>query len=80
MASAGHPVTGVTARSQASLDRAARLLPHAPVLSPDEVTARADVVLVAVPDGAIADVARSAPADPRAVRRPSVRCTWLTPY
>ncbi|WP_328330066.1 DUF2520 domain-containing protein [Kribbella sp. NBC_00382] len=61
LASAGHPVTGVTARSQASLDRAARLLPDVPVLAADEVTARADVVLVAVPDSAISEVARSLP-------------------
>ncbi|WBQ06110.1 Rossmann-like and DUF2520 domain-containing protein [Kribbella sp. CA-293567] len=61
LASAGHPVTGVTARSQASLDRAARLLPDVPVLSPAEVTGRADVVLVAVPDSAIREVAQSLP-------------------
>lgn len=61
LASAGHPVTGLTARSRASLDRAARLLPHVPVLSPEEVTTRADVVLVAVPDDAIAQVAADLP-------------------
>ncbi|MEU4391807.1 Rossmann-like and DUF2520 domain-containing protein [Kribbella sp. NPDC023855] len=61
LASAGHPVTGVTARSQASLDRAARLLPDVPILSPPEVTARADVVLVAVPDSAIREVAGRLP-------------------
>jgi predicted short-subunit dehydrogenase-like oxidoreductase (DUF2520 family) len=61
LASAGHPVTGVTARSRASLDRAARLLPDVPVLSPAEVTARADVVLVAVPDEAIRATAASLP-------------------
>jgi predicted short-subunit dehydrogenase-like oxidoreductase (DUF2520 family) len=61
LASAGHPVTGVTARSQASVDRAARLLPDVPILSPAEVTARADVVLIAVPDSAISEVAQSLP-------------------
>ncbi|WP_344219481.1 Rossmann-like and DUF2520 domain-containing protein [Kribbella sancticallisti] len=61
LASAGHPVTGVTARSRASLERAARLLPHVPVLSPAEVTARADVVLVAVPDDALRETAASLP-------------------
>ena len=61
LASVGHPVTGVTARSQASLDRAARLLPDVPILSPAEVTARADVVLVGVPDSAISEVAQSLP-------------------
>ena len=64
LASAGHPVTGLTARSWASLDRAARLLPHVPVLSADEVTTRADVVLVAVPDDAIAGVAGALPLTP----------------
>jgi predicted short-subunit dehydrogenase-like oxidoreductase (DUF2520 family) len=58
LASAGHPVTGVTARSRASLERAARLLPDVPVLSPDEVTRNADVVLVAVPDDAIMRTAK----------------------
>jgi predicted short-subunit dehydrogenase-like oxidoreductase (DUF2520 family) len=59
LASAGHPVTGVTARSRASLERAARLLPGVPVLSPGEVTAQADIVLLAVPDDAIRAVAAS---------------------
>src|SRR5689334_24459013 len=61
MAAAGYPLVGVSARSSASRERAARLLPHVPVLSPDEGTGRADVVLVAVPDGAIAAVARELP-------------------
>ena len=61
LASAGYPVTGVAARSQASLERAARLLPDVPVLSPSEVTTRADVVLVAVPDDALAEVAAGLP-------------------
>jgi predicted short-subunit dehydrogenase-like oxidoreductase (DUF2520 family) len=61
MAAAGYPLVGVSARSSASRDRAARLLPHVPVLSPDEVTGRADVVLVAVPDEAIAAVAQTLP-------------------
>jgi predicted short-subunit dehydrogenase-like oxidoreductase (DUF2520 family) len=58
-AAAGHPLVGVTARSDASLDRAARLLPAVPVLTADEVTRRADVVLVAVPDDLIHDVAHT---------------------
>jgi predicted short-subunit dehydrogenase-like oxidoreductase (DUF2520 family) len=61
LASAGHPVVGVTARSRASLERAARLLPDVPVLSPEEVTTRADVVLVAVPDDAIRATAAALP-------------------
>ncbi|HZX04718.1 Rossmann-like and DUF2520 domain-containing protein [Kribbella sp.] len=61
LAGAGHPLVGVTARSDASLERAARLLPAVPVLAADEVTARADVVLVAVPDDRIQDVAQTLP-------------------
>jgi predicted short-subunit dehydrogenase-like oxidoreductase (DUF2520 family) len=61
LAAAGHPLVGVTARSDASLERAARLLPAVPVLTPDEVTARADVVLVAVPDDLIHEVAQTLP-------------------
>ncbi|WP_344182244.1 Rossmann-like and DUF2520 domain-containing protein [Kribbella lupini] len=64
LASAGHPVTGVSARSRASLDRAAHLLPHAPVMPPDQVAGRADVVLLAVPDDAIAAVAATLPLTP----------------
>ena len=61
MAAAGHPLVGVTARSDASRERAARLLPHVPVLTADEVTTRADVVLVAVPDDLIRQVAEQLP-------------------
>ena len=61
LAAAGHPLVGVTARSGASRERAARLLPHVPVLPADEVTTRADVVLVAVPDDLIHDVAHTLP-------------------
>jgi predicted short-subunit dehydrogenase-like oxidoreductase (DUF2520 family) len=61
LVAAGHPLVGVTARSHASLERAARLLPAVPVLGPDEVTARVDVVLVAVPDDLIREVAQTLP-------------------
>lgn len=61
LAAAGHPLVGVTARSGASRERAARLLPHVPVLTADDVTTRADVVLVAVPDDLIHDVAHTLP-------------------
>ncbi|TCC37385.1 DUF2520 domain-containing protein [Kribbella sindirgiensis] len=61
LAAAGHPLVGVTARSDASLDRAARLLPAVPVLPADEVTRSADVVLVAVPDDLIHEVAQTLP-------------------
>ena len=61
LADAGHPLVGVTARTIASRERAARLLLHVPVLTSDEVTARADVVLVAVPDDLIREVAEGLP-------------------
>ncbi|MFI7066484.1 Rossmann-like and DUF2520 domain-containing protein [Kribbella sp. NPDC050124] len=61
LAAAGHPLVGVTARSGASRERAARLLPHVPVLTADEVATRADVVLVAVPDDRIEDVVERLP-------------------
>ena len=38
LAAAGHRLVGVTARSSASRERAARLLPRVPVLTADEVT------------------------------------------
>ena len=61
LAAAGHRLVGVTARSDASRDRVAQLLPAVPVLTADEVTQRADVVLVAVPDDLIQDVAQMLP-------------------
>lgn len=51
---AGHTVTGVSAVSADSLRRAEELLPGAPVLPPDQVAAAADLVLLAVPDDALA--------------------------
>jgi predicted short-subunit dehydrogenase-like oxidoreductase (DUF2520 family) len=50
LSGAGHLVVGVSAVSRDSLRRAASLLPEAPVLAPDEVVRRADLVLLAVPD------------------------------
>jgi predicted short-subunit dehydrogenase-like oxidoreductase (DUF2520 family) len=50
LARAGHVVTGVSAVSQASRNRADELLPGVPVADPTEVAARADLVLLAVPD------------------------------
>ncbi|MER7251651.1 Rossmann-like and DUF2520 domain-containing protein [Kribbella sp. NPDC000426] len=61
LAAAGHRLVGVTARSDASRDRVAQLLPAVPVLTADEVTQHADVVLVAVPDDLIHDVAQTLP-------------------
>src|ERR1700712_2393089 len=50
LAAAGHHVVAATGVSADSVDRAARLLPGVPLLPADEVAARADLVLVAVPD------------------------------
>lgn len=53
---AGHPVVGVSALSEASLERADTLLPGVPVLAVPEVVRRAELVLLAVPDDALADL------------------------
>jgi predicted short-subunit dehydrogenase-like oxidoreductase (DUF2520 family) len=47
---AGHSAVAVAAVSQASRRRAEALVPEAQVLPPDEVAARADLLLLAVPD------------------------------
>ncbi|MEW1954546.1 DUF2520 domain-containing protein [Terrabacter sp. NPDC080008] len=53
---AGHVVTGVSAVSEESLERAATLLPGVPVEPVPEVVAGAHLVLLAVPDDALADL------------------------
>ncbi|MEU3648492.1 DUF2520 domain-containing protein [Lentzea sp. NPDC034063] len=50
LARTGHVVTGVSAVSQASRNRADELLPGVPIADPTEVAQRADLVLLAVPD------------------------------
>lgn len=49
----GHRVTAVSAVSEASLARAAALLPGIPVLDVPQVLARSELVLLAVPDDAL---------------------------
>jgi predicted short-subunit dehydrogenase-like oxidoreductase (DUF2520 family) len=56
LSGAGHTVVGVSAVSRSSLRRAANLLPGAPVLPPDEVVQRSDLVLLAVPDDVLPDL------------------------
>src|SRR3954471_21074840 len=51
---AGHHAVAVAAVSQASRRRAEALVPQAAVLPPDEVAARADLLLLAVPDDVLA--------------------------
>ncbi|MBP2475200.1 putative short-subunit dehydrogenase-like oxidoreductase (DUF2520 family) [Crossiella equi] len=58
LARAGHHVVATAAVSNASLNRAERLLPGAEVLPPDEVARRADLVLLAVPDDELAGLVR----------------------
>nr|WP_236796351.1 DUF2520 domain-containing protein [Amycolatopsis sp. GM8] len=56
LARAGHTVVAASGISTASHERAERLLPGVPLLPPDEVVAAADLVLLAVPDDALADL------------------------
>lgn len=53
---AGHDVVAVSGVSEASRDRAADLLPGVPVRPVDHVVAAADLVLLTVPDDALADL------------------------
>lgn len=50
---AGHAIIGVSATSTASLERAESMLPGVPVLDPDEIAERAELLLMAVPDDSI---------------------------
>ncbi|CAN5259659.1 hypothetical protein BH24ACT10_BH24ACT10_18030 [soil metagenome] len=56
LARAGHQVVAASAVSRASLDRAAALLPGVPVLPVDEVARRSSLLLLTVPDDALAEV------------------------
>ncbi|MEV6873702.1 DUF2520 domain-containing protein [Amycolatopsis sp. NPDC051128] len=55
---AGHTVVAASGLSAASLARAERLLPDVPLLPPDETVRRADLVLLALPDDALAGMVR----------------------
>lgn len=56
LARAGHVVSAVSAVSEESLERAAALLPGVPVKPIPEVVAGAHLVVLAVPDDALADL------------------------
>lgn len=56
LARAGHRVTGVTAVSEASLSRAEMMLPTVPVRTVPEVVGGAHLVVLAVPDDALAEL------------------------
>ncbi|MDX5381163.1 MAG: DUF2520 domain-containing protein, partial [Actinomycetes bacterium] len=60
--SLGHAVVGVTAVSDDARERVELLLPGVEVVTPHEVIRRAEVVLVTVPDDAVADVVSGAAA------------------
>jgi predicted short-subunit dehydrogenase-like oxidoreductase (DUF2520 family) len=56
LARAGHHAVAVAAVSRASLRRAESLVPDAAVLPPDGVAARADLLLLAVPDDVLREL------------------------
>ncbi|MGD9526026.1 Rossmann-like and DUF2520 domain-containing protein [Pseudonocardia sp.] len=55
---AGHHVLATSGVSRASVRRAEELLPGVPLLPPDEVVARADLALLAVPDDVLGGLVR----------------------
>jgi predicted short-subunit dehydrogenase-like oxidoreductase (DUF2520 family) len=56
LAAAGHRVVAVSAVSEASRARAEALLPQAQILPPPDVAARANLLLLAVPDDVLAEL------------------------
>lgn len=58
LATAGHTVVAASGVSRDSVRRAAELLPDVPLLPPDEVASRADLVLLAIPDDVLAGTVR----------------------
>lgn len=56
LARAGHHPVAIAAVSRASRKRAESLVPEAPVLAPDAVAGRADLLLLSVPDDVLADL------------------------
>lgn len=54
LAEAGHPVVAASGSSEQSVSRIETLLPRADRLAPDEVVGRAQLVVLAVPDDALA--------------------------
>jgi predicted short-subunit dehydrogenase-like oxidoreductase (DUF2520 family) len=56
LAEAGHRVVAASGASPASAARMSRLLPEARPVDPDQVGADADLIIISVPDDALADV------------------------
>ncbi len=54
LAGAGHAITGISAISESSRERAAAMLPGVPVLSVPEVVERSELVLIAIPEAELA--------------------------
>ncbi|MFT2689792.1 NAD(P)-binding domain-containing protein [Clavibacter zhangzhiyongii] len=50
LAGAGHAITGISALSEASRERAETMLPEVPVLDIPEIVERSELVILAVPD------------------------------
>jgi predicted short-subunit dehydrogenase-like oxidoreductase (DUF2520 family) len=58
LARAGHTVVAASGVSRDSVRRADELLPGVPLLPPDEVVSKADLVLLALPDDALSGMVR----------------------
>jgi predicted short-subunit dehydrogenase-like oxidoreductase (DUF2520 family) len=58
LAAAGHTVVAASGVSRESVRRAGELLPDVPLLPPDKVAERADLVLLAIPDDVLAGTVR----------------------
>ena len=58
LAGAGHALTGISAISERSRERAEAMLPGVPILSVPEVVERSELVILAVPDSELASVVR----------------------
>lgn len=56
LAGAGHALTGISAISERSRERAEAMLPNVPILSVPQVVERSELVLLAVPDTELASV------------------------
>lgn len=58
LARAGHAVVAASGVSKESVRRAEEMLPGVPLLPPDEVVSKADLVLLALPDDALSGMVR----------------------
>lgn len=56
LAGAGHGIVGISAVSEASRERAGAILPAVPILDVPEVIRRAELVILAVPEGELTEL------------------------